>query len=994
MGTTVQAGAVNVAATWGGSVPAVGDNNVINHAVTVPSGVVFTSGDLDVGTAGTLTTETGGETAFRGYFDFTAAGTKRSSVVMQAGSTLTFDAANQQADADAGKVRSRGGFSNARFEAQGTLAQPVVIRQTGSGANRMRFLMGNEGNDVGSGWLLLNYCEFLGVGSSTQYAINAWLGWGGTNNAEIVLNNCRSDSVSGGIQLQSNLSSGSATGGVVRFDKCAWLGQTNGLAMRIEGTATGGTGEFVDGFFEGRVEFTANPGWTVNGTAGWQGIFAAGGSQGKSGLFQNLFRRCVGQDNSYLPGDTKAAFEYVEITGVGNNPHPIYTPIDSQVTYEDSVIDNPAAADTIGDLIIVSGTSATQRHMFRNNVMVPNEAGLSPGKIVSYQGNANSECDFLHNTYISDDGGGSNVECGLGIAETYNGRSDLVRAVKSNLAWSPNAGRAQIISKHPNASGVADIVLAANVTHNATWNGDTSTATGVTGIEDYRSPSNMFSTGSPNVSGVSVTADPFADRTRRAKSWAASLGFALSSSGLRDALLSRSDWRRGDYTPGTSRAPATLLAWVRDGFRVTSASLRNAGHDGVTIGAMPFLEPTQLLSVTTPIAALASGVNGTATQIGSGPSARTFTLMQGAVSLALVEQSGTDSTFAFQTIPAPLVATPVATLKRGPATLRVQVGAQSAELATQYAWPAGWISTDIVINPVLESTALGATPNVAVGDQLVVRGVGNTAAPAGLQVYADGTFGYLPGFAELPFEFAVWDQTDSTLSAFALASIGLSIDTETPTIPGTLTAQAISNTQITLTWTAATDNVAVSGYELQRCSGVACTNFSIRANQPGLTYTDIGLSENTVYRYRVRAYDAAGNFGEWSSIVQATTPSGNATGETLVAATIYLSSDVSVWEMSRSRVGWSIVDDNGVAISPQTLRYRIDCDSTGEVVQDWTDLIPATSGNIVIPARANRMMNQANPFEDRMVTVEANAATDDAVSDVWTYRVRNNRARA
>ena len=57
-------------------------------------------------------------------------------------------------------------------------------------------------------------------------------------------------------------------------------------------------------------------------------------------------------------------------------------------------------------------------------------------------------------------------------------------------------------------------------------------------------------------------------------------------------------------------------------------------------------------------------------------------------------------------------------------------------------------------------------------------------------------------------------------------------DTVAPTAPGTLSGTAPGNTQVNLTWGAATDNIAVTGYRVERCAGASCTTF---AQSPRLT---------------------------------------------------------------------------------------------------------------------------------------------------------------
>ena len=59
-------------------------------------------------------------------------------------------------------------------------------------------------------------------------------------------------------------------------------------------------------------------------------------------------------------------------------------------------------------------------------------------------------------------------------------------------------------------------------------------------------------------------------------------------------------------------------------------------------------------------------------------------------------------------------------------------------------------------------------------------------------------------------------------------------DTQAPTAPGTLAATAASMTQIDLSWTAATDNVAVTSYLVERCAGVGM--LELRANRIVVVY--------------------------------------------------------------------------------------------------------------------------------------------------------------
>src|SRR6185503_10910001 len=66
-------------------------------------------------------------------------------------------------------------------------------------------------------------------------------------------------------------------------------------------------------------------------------------------------------------------------------------------------------------------------------------------------------------------------------------------------------------------------------------------------------------------------------------------------------------------------------------------------------------------------------------------------------------------------------------------------------------------------------------------------------------------------------------------------------DTTAPSAPGTLTSTAVSSTQIDLNWGAATDDVGVTGYRVERCTGASCSNFAQIATPSGTSFSDTGL---------------------------------------------------------------------------------------------------------------------------------------------------------
>ncbi|MDP4500545.1 PQQ-dependent sugar dehydrogenase [Nonomuraea turcica] len=103
-------------------------------------------------------------------------------------------------------------------------------------------------------------------------------------------------------------------------------------------------------------------------------------------------------------------------------------------------------------------------------------------------------------------------------------------------------------------------------------------------------------------------------------------------------------------------------------------------------------------------------------------------------------------------------------------------------------------------------------------------------------------------------------------------------DTTAPTAPGNLAASGTTGTGTALSWTASTDNVGVTGYDILRAPGSSGGAFSQAGTSATTSFTDTGLTANTTYRYQVRARDAAGNLSPVSNTVTVTTSGGTTTG--------------------------------------------------------------------------------------------------------------------
>ncbi|MFI5636526.1 glycosyl hydrolase family 18 protein [Streptomyces goshikiensis] len=88
-----------------------------------------------------------------------------------------------------------------------------------------------------------------------------------------------------------------------------------------------------------------------------------------------------------------------------------------------------------------------------------------------------------------------------------------------------------------------------------------------------------------------------------------------------------------------------------------------------------------------------------------------------------------------------------------------------------------------------------------------------------------------------------------------------------PSAPGTPTASNVTETSLTLNWSAATDDKGVKNYDVYR-GGTKITTVT------GTSYGDSGLSKGTTYDYTVTARDTSDQTGPSSGSLSVTTPGG------------------------------------------------------------------------------------------------------------------------
>ena len=94
-------------------------------------------------------------------------------------------------------------------------------------------------------------------------------------------------------------------------------------------------------------------------------------------------------------------------------------------------------------------------------------------------------------------------------------------------------------------------------------------------------------------------------------------------------------------------------------------------------------------------------------------------------------------------------------------------------------------------------------------------------------------------------------------------------------------------------------------------------------------------------------------------------------------------------EKSNMALTVSFFDDTGAAVVPDSATYRIDDLTSSTSILAPTALTPATVVTIQITSAQNAILNSANQFEDRVITVEFVYATTKRGTDEYRYEVRN-----
>ncbi|NUY81426.1 fibronectin type III domain-containing protein [Flavobacterium sp. MAH-1] len=191
-----------------------------------------------------------------------------------------------------------------------------------------------------------------------------------------------------------------------------------------------------------------------------------------------------------------------------------------------------------------------------------------------------------------------------------------------------------------------------------------------------------------------------------------------------------------------------------------------------------------------------------------------------------------------------------------------------------------------------------------------------------------------------------------------------STDTVAPSAPTNLAASGTTSTTTNLSWTASTDNVAVTGYDVYR-------NGAFLASSATTSYAATGLTASTTYTFYVRAKDAAGNISGNSNTVSVTTSAAPADTTAPSAPTNLAASGTT---QTATNLSWTASTDNVGVTGYDVYRNGSFLASTTTTSYAATGLTAATTYSFYVRAKdaAGNVSTNSNTVS---VTTLSNSVT-------------------
>jgi len=187
-------------------------------------------------------------------------------------------------------------------------------------------------------------------------------------------------------------------------------------------------------------------------------------------------------------------------------------------------------------------------------------------------------------------------------------------------------------------------------------------------------------------------------------------------------------------------------------------------------------------------------------------------------------------------------------------------------------------------------------------------------------------------------------------------------DNQAPTVPTNVSLSNITTATIAVSWTASTDNVAVTKYEIY-------ANGNLNGETTNTNYTATGLNSNTSYAITVLAKDIANNQSEQSTAVNGTTLTD--TTPPSVPNNLSISNETG----TGFKVNWSASTDDTAVTS-----YEIFVDGTLKGSSETTSY--AVSGLTIATTYSIRVLAKDSANNKSAQSTAINGTTTNGVNNV------------
>lgn len=588
--------------TWNEvGVPGNGDTVTIaiNHTITIPDGV-----NVIIGTSGPTGTEavrltgtsggqgklivgqtTGATLTLRGDLILADAHVTRvlgrTNLTINAGSTVTFD--SSQATTPLSQIYvigpSAGTSPNNNVLINGTQARPVTITSNASGGNG-RFSGRGFGTRVGR--MTATWCNFSRLGDAS----NAWVETSFRTQSTLVdadtfsLTDCTLDTCG-----HENQTVSLNNGTVYQMTRVKRTNSLSTSCLRVpadEVSTVAANRALTDCYFDvtvgnGSATFA---GYTFTRCVLYGSWRLAAHASIKWSFVDCLIRKSLdgtatgGQVavTSTAGGDMTRCYYLIDNTTQGNAKW-FNNPTGYDVTLDGGHLEGMHLTDNTGDYMSVVNAPGSLRNITikRHTISFNPDGNLNERSETLWSvasSTANVALYSEHNTWIA------STEAHLSIGETASSPAGVIKSFKSNITYGTRSpvGNAQwhIHDRDANSTNAQLAASAGDINYNCGF-GLKAASDGV----GYQ----LNCAGTPGANDINV--DPqFVDVTRNLAKWNQSRGGTATLAAALATLQS-----------DPSLVPAAY-SWVQGGWAPQNVLLRNAGHDGLTIGAVEYSPPS------------------------------------------------------------------------------------------------------------------------------------------------------------------------------------------------------------------------------------------------------------------------------------------------------------------------------------------------------------------------------------------------------------------